>query len=445
MCGIWCVINQEVAPFDYQSFCTLGAANDRRGGDSCGVFIDGKVEYGIDKKARFEDFFWDSELLNNTATARFALGHDRKASVGMPVNLKNAHPIIITEPIQNDDNSKPEEEIKFVMVHNGTIYNYKTLAKKYIPDVDITDMTDSQVLARLIYYSGFDFLAEYNGGTAFIAIDYRTEDPTVLIWKGASKEYSSSGKIEDERPLFCNITNGRLVMSSIPSYLAIVDDNCYTVPENVVITYQNGKLIKLKEIDRSKAQQREIYVASTYNYSSTYKYSTTKYLRGELLHNLYYTEDTLLDGQVKFTSFGRIIGKYDSYTTTDDVHSVYFFAGIPICSRRSAIFLLKALKVSKMKVADFVKTYQNFIRYFSLDQLYFDKGLLYKATTPWERALYSGRYQLLTHAYAHIYKDGIDTYGDSSTLKNPAFDRLEKNIDNLDYKTIWKEFIQSME
>ena len=163
MCGIWAIINREPEPFDYQTFCTLGCANDRRGGDSCGVFIDGKTEYGIGDKSLFEAFFWTSELLNNTNTATIALGHDRKASVGMPINLQNAHPIVIEEDVPVGEGEEPRKEIKFVMVHNGTIYNYKELAKKHIPNVDITGMTDSQVLARLLYYSGYDFLAEYNG------------------------------------------------------------------------------------------------------------------------------------------------------------------------------------------------------------------------------------------------------------------------------------------
>ena len=36
MCGIWGIVNTRPRKFDYTTFCTLGIANDTRGGDSCG-------------------------------------------------------------------------------------------------------------------------------------------------------------------------------------------------------------------------------------------------------------------------------------------------------------------------------------------------------------------------------------------------------------------------
>ena len=43
MCGLAGILRTKKAKFDYQTFCTLGIANDSRGGDSCGVFIDGET------------------------------------------------------------------------------------------------------------------------------------------------------------------------------------------------------------------------------------------------------------------------------------------------------------------------------------------------------------------------------------------------------------------
>ena len=94
MCGLYGIINNGPKPFRKDIFTALGIMNDRRGRDSCGVFIDGKVEYGIGQNALFESFFWDSDLLNNTETCEIALGHDRKASVG-GVTVEKAHPILI--------------------------------------------------------------------------------------------------------------------------------------------------------------------------------------------------------------------------------------------------------------------------------------------------------------------------------------------------------------
>lgn len=447
MCGIWAIINQEEAPFDYQSFCTLGCANDRRGGDSCGVFIDGEVEYGIDKKSKFEDFFWDSNLLNNTAVSKIALGHDRKASKG-GISLDKAHPIIIKEPVKVGEGEEPKEEIKFVMVHNGTIHNEAELAKKYIPDIDIKDMSDSQILARLIYYSGFDFLAEYNGGTAFIAVDYREKEPKVLIWRGEAKKYSTSTAMEEERPLFCNLDNNRLVLSSIPSYLAIVDGNCYTVPANKVLTYRNNKLYIVQEIDRTKAQQNakyDYYNNNNYYHGNNVGSTVPKYIRTIVFDNRYKIGDLHIDGYVRITTFGKILSKYDSCTSVEHPYSIYFFDGIPLRDKKCYTFLCKAFKRTKLTVAEFTKMYQNLIRYFSIDQLYFDGELLYKAVKPWKREPYTGYLQMLTEAQAYKYVRGYkDAYAYKCNTINDGFAELNKQAPDYDFKTIWKEFIQSM-
>ena len=177
MCGLYGIINREKTTFRRDVFTILGIANDRRGGDSCGVFIDGEVEYGIGKNALFEDFFWNSKLINNTEKCQIVLGHDRKASVGA-VTVEKAHPILIK-------NNKGE--VDFVLIHNGTLHNYESLAKKYIPDIDCSKYSDSQVLALILYHKGFDVLSEYNGGAAFVAVDYRSGKPVTYLFKGASK------------------------------------------------------------------------------------------------------------------------------------------------------------------------------------------------------------------------------------------------------------------
>ena len=176
MCGIFGIINRKPAKFDRRTFNILGYANDARGGDSCGIFIDGKYEYGTGTKKYYQDFYDTSELLKSVNKVSIALGHDRKASVGA-VNESTAQPVIIKE------NDKPV----FVVLHNGTIRNYYTLAKKYIPDVNTAGMTDSQIMAHIFYYKGYDVLAEYEGGSVFFIVDYREDKPKILFFKGVSK------------------------------------------------------------------------------------------------------------------------------------------------------------------------------------------------------------------------------------------------------------------
>ena len=94
MCGIFGIINKKVSKFDLGAFCTLGVNNDSRGGDSCGIFIDGWVEYGVNNLKLFKNFMTTSKLLKAIGKCSIALGHCRKASIGS-VNVENAQPIII--------------------------------------------------------------------------------------------------------------------------------------------------------------------------------------------------------------------------------------------------------------------------------------------------------------------------------------------------------------
>jgi len=253
MCGIFGIINKAPKKFDYQTFCTLGICNDERGGDSCGVFIDGKYEYGVDKQKLFSDFYQVSEVIQNTEKAQIALGHCRKASVGV-INEKTAQPVVITE------NNVPV----FVVVHNGTIFNYEQLAKKWIPDVDIKDMTDSQVMARIFYECGYDVLGEYNGGSAFIIVDYRSGEPVTMAFKGHSLATSASVIATEERPLFVVFDKDTVIFSSIGKFLKCGKKGreLFTVPANTLVKIKEDmKLEAVKEYDRSELYQFRQYTS----------------------------------------------------------------------------------------------------------------------------------------------------------------------------------------
>ena len=246
MCGIFGMISKKARPFNKRAFCTMGVRNDSRGGDSCGIFIDGNVEYGVDKEKLFISFFRKSALLNVTTQCKIALGHCRKASVGK-VSLETAQPVVITNE---------EGQIDFVLIHNGTIYNYKDLAKKYIPDVNIEGLTDSQVMARIFYHAGYDALDEYNGGAVFVIHDYRNNQS--YIFKGASKKYKYSKDIEEERPLYFCWHNGRFVFSSIfeTLYAFYYEETIYAFPVNKLMSIkENGKCKLVKAYDRTECTQ----------------------------------------------------------------------------------------------------------------------------------------------------------------------------------------------
>ncbi len=255
MCGIFGIITPKPRKLDLRAFCVLGVNNDSRGGDSCGVFIDKKYEYGVNEFKLFYNFFPRSKVLNSVTKCQVALGHCRKASVGA-ISATNAQPVVIKDE---------QGEVKFALIHNGTILNYKELAKKYIPNVDIKDMTDSQVMARIFYYAGYDVLGEYLGAGAFVMVDYRKGEPEVFFFKGESKPTEYGTRTTIERPLFCTYSSTEFMFSSTIDYLKALRPGreVHTISPNKLLQLKNGRLFNVAEYNRTKLWQ-------TRNYYSVY-------------------------------------------------------------------------------------------------------------------------------------------------------------------------------
>ena len=200
---------------------------------------------------------YKSALIKKTKKAKLILGHDRKASIG-EISLETAQPVCLY-----DDNN----EIEFVLIHNGTIYNYTELAEKYIPHVDIKGLTDSQVMARIFYWAGYEALDEYNGAAVFVILDYRgkpKDSPTVYMYKGASKLSEHSKDIVVERPLYLTISKNEIWFSSIADMLDAISfpDTCMTLSHNILteVSYDTEiDLYTTKKVDRSKCIQNKKY------------------------------------------------------------------------------------------------------------------------------------------------------------------------------------------
>ena len=345
MCGLGGIINKDFKPFDYSTFCTIGISNDSRGGDSCGIFIDGNYDYGIGKTKLFSHYFQNSKLLESTTKSKIALVHCRKASIGV-IDRSTAQPVIITE----------NKKVKYVLMHNGTISNYKSLAEKYIPNIDITGMTDSQVMARIFYYKGYNVLKEYAGSAVFVIVDYRKDKPEVLLFKGASKEYSWDKDLQEERPLYFCIDKDKqeLVFSSIYTYLLALRPECitYTARCNELLRFNGKALVTIAEYDRSKVTKWGI--------NNQYDNYLSQYLSVDLNKNLYSYRGNLSFGKYLLDDIGRV-GKGTE---------IYFFEGVALKNRECYDFLLGLLRDSKLKLAEFCKVYENVIRYLSVDQVF---------------------------------------------------------------------------
>lgn len=438
MCGIAGIINQTPREFDYSTFCTLGIANDARGGDSCGVFIDGKCDYGVDKTKLFANYFPDSDFLNNVKTARIALLHCRKASVGV-ISKETAQPVVLTEG----------GVVKFVVIHNGTIYNYKELAEKYIPDIDITGLTDSQVMARIFYYAGYDVLDEYNGGSAFAIVDYRGISPRVLLFKGASKRHTYSKEAEVERPLYFCIDKAKreLVFSSIGIYLLALRKDCttYSVRSNELLEFSGSALVTIKEYSREKCiQTREVAVVPTYNtfpYSrdylgkwDDYDYSDDtfvydNYLSCNLLDNTYSYKGKRIHGKLCVNRFGRVESKQKRGI------DIWFFNGVAMKNSNCFKFLTGLRKETRLSESEFSRKFENVIRYLSVDGVFRRGDLWYKTISPTGSILFTGTLQQLTSVTTTQFCSGMrqsTSYRrDTEPLESKFQDKLELNFETI--------------
>ena len=384
MCGIAGIISKTPRAFDYGTFCTLGIANDTRGGDSCGIFIDGVCDYGVDKKKLFTDYFMDSEILNNVKISQIALLHCRKASVGS-IGLSTAQPVVLYG----------EDGPEFIVMHNGTIRNYEELAKKYIPDINITGMTDSQVMARIFYYKGYEVLREYIGAAVFVIVDYRSGEPVTKLFKGRSKLHSYSVEESDERPLYYCITNGELVFSSIWTYLVALrkDSRVYSLRANELLEFNGKNLVTVEEIDRSRVAQT---LPSKYYDNNSY---LSNYLSIDLNKNIYSYNNARAHFVYNIDNIGRL--------KIADGTDVYFFDGVALKNKACYDFLTNLRIKSKLPLKIFSKRFENVIRYLSVDQVYPLGDLWYRAVSPLKHELFSGIYNPIISSCRTEYKGGI--------------------------------------
>lgn len=472
MCGIFGIINKKSSKFDSTTFNVLGINNDSRGGDSCGVFIDGRYEYGVGKLKYFEDFYKVSKVISSTKECEIALGHDRRASIG-DIDEKTAQPVVLRDK---------KGTVKFVVIHNGTIYNYKELAKKYIPGVKIDGLTDSQVMARIFYYKGYEVLDEYNGGSVFVIVDYRQPDPMILFFKGESRKYDYlNSVVAEERPFYFieDKKNGSLVFSSISKYLTALrpGTEVLTVSGNQLVRYdrEDGKLYLKRKVNRSKqCQARPVVRENNYSnyrrydgYTSYYQKSSDKqdkedtksgttlasnfstwnrsYIINDPLSNKYFDpiDKKPLHGLRTISRYGRLI-KDNETISSQDSYDVWFFHGVALASKDRFKFLEYFKKKTKLTDKSFYEKYEELIRYISFDQLFKHKGLLMKAIGVNNSTTYTGEFQMIGSSNRNRFKNGepeginfytdfmkpLDLLEDSEDFKINQMNRICKSLMN---------------
>jgi predicted glutamine amidotransferase len=280
-CGLFGWAGKDVKKFNKDKFDKLGILNVERGKNSCGVSFDGDIHIGLDSKKMYYDFIIDREI--NPKKYPVVIGHTRQSSVGV-VNVHNAHPFGFG---QNG------EDFEFIGAHNGTLKNHKELAKKYYVDdvfetfyknahdVEVTttrDKIDSEILLEIIWRSkNFKVLSEYVGGAALVFTD--TTNPNVLyLFKGSSKDYTSSSKETVERPLFVYVENkNSMYFSSIEDSLKTIggkDNSIIDIEPNVVYKITNGDFInsEIISVTRINATQNLPINYGSGRYGADYGY-----------------------------------------------------------------------------------------------------------------------------------------------------------------------------
>lgn len=450
MCGIFGIITPKPRKLDLRAFCVLGVNNDSRGGDSCGVFIDKKYEYGVNEFKLFYSFFPRSKVLNSVNKCQVALGHCRKASVGA-INAANAQPVVIKDEAG---------EVQFALIHNGTIVNYQELAKKYIPNVDIKDMTDSQVMARIFYHAGFDVLGEYIGAGAFVMVDYRSGEPEVFFFKGESKYSQYATTTQVERPLFCTYSSTEFIFSSIMDYLKALRPGreVLTLTANKLTTLREGKLFVVKEYDRTKMWQTR----GSYNYGTT-SYPTTTSSVDRVCNNVrqgsedyanwskgywddvvdmdkngvYYIGTTRAHGIFWVDAMGNIEKKKKTGTI-----QVAFWKGVLLKNVACYTFLSKFAKELETTQEELLMTFPDLVHFLSPVPCWKgNKGYWVTSDTPTSHFRYTGTAIFPFTTEEVYFSSGIlDTYSEGVPYRDALLDLQMSTDYQIDYDAITQSF-----
>lgn len=282
MCGIFGY--SGTAP-DATKIRILGIHNDTRGGNGCGLFIDGLV-YRSTNPPKWVDWI-KTVRLPKPEKNNVVFGHCRKATVGA-INEKNTHPFVIRH--------KETNRVILVGMHNGTVSNWEELCEKH-PDIAQNEIeVDSVGLLSLIAHSpknDYSILEEYVGAAA-LAWTYGGKPNTLFLYHGKSKRYSSSTTEDEERPLFywdtawelkgdelVNTGNNGIYFSSIKESLVAIgalENEVMELPFNEVFSITNGIMKSVTKIDRSKASQNAPATSRTaYNYGYDGGYESVNY------------------------------------------------------------------------------------------------------------------------------------------------------------------------
>ena len=254
-----------------------------RGKDATGIFT---PKSGIIKDVVEAKEFFKNEQLNKVVEFESpVLAHVRKATVGNAKDPDSAH---------------PWDFGNIIMMHNGTLDNYKELAAKY----NIEKYTvDSQVLGQAIsknFTDGkpFKVLNEYSGAAAVIV--YHKERDSIFVYR------------DEDRTLFYGYINKtEMYISSLEDVLlGIGCENVTSFEPFKVHEIKNGKITNKFTIKRKKAAQNSVFrnvISKLTDIISFRYYNTTKFR----LSSDYYSGFSRACLEAKYLDGYWVRSKYD--------------------------------------------------------------------------------------------------------------------------------------
>lgn len=312
-------------------------------------------------------------------------------------------------------------------------------------------MTDSQVMARIFYRSGYKALSEYNGGAVFAIADYRGGKPKILLFKGASKKDKWNKEETDERPLyFCvDPIKGELIFSSIASYLMSLRHKLTTwiLNPNCLFEFNGKDLIAVEEVSRANACQRKetVYVTPS-KYGGKYwgEFGLEEsngnlyddFISTNQVDNTYHGRGKKLQGRVILSKYGMMMDEAPKKSTYKEI---FFWDGVALKNVACFRFLTVLKKDSKLEDKEFNKKFKNLIRYLSVDGVYHEKDVWYRATSPTKRVPFTGTLNMITSTSSTEFFAGSRRTTKYGRTSDEAFSSLEEAKLDVNFKTIKEE------
>lgn len=369
-CGIFAWVGKDTKFFRRDLFNILGMYNDSRGGDACGVYFDNNWYKGVGTSAKYEKLIVDYNLHNTLKLKQHPviIGHDRKVSVGY-LTIDNAQPVVLETEEQN---------ICYVQAHNGTITNYRELAKRYNLTIEAGE-SDSIILAKLIDRVGWSILQEYEGSAALVM--YNMEEPNVIYAFHGRSRATEHVALTDERPLayitfpskgtYISSDINHLGNLSMPSKKIVP----YEFKYNVLYRLEGDSVVEMMEVDRTKINMPT--PKKNYNIGAPFKsnkkspldyfenISSTTNVRYNT--GLYLIDDEPAHGVYQLDNWGYLSTKLPF---NPNVHfEVCFIYGVMMKDRLSFEIMSKFIEDNNIKSYTEFYNLENFNRYQALEIL----------------------------------------------------------------------------